>query len=214
MLSLNLELKGLRVILIGAGQVGMRKLGYALDSGATILVVEPMPGPALLELAQNGRISLFREFAPELLEGVTLAFVATPKEAAQGLLRELRGKVPLINMATGGGNFDLPAIVEDGPLRLTVSTCGAFPALTAKIAKDLRSQFKGFGDYIKVLARLRELVLKSALPEEETKEILFRLVESHELYELLAKGAHSEAMGLIQSTLLPRELFGDFDPFT
>ncbi|MDR2339618.1 MAG: bifunctional precorrin-2 dehydrogenase/sirohydrochlorin ferrochelatase [Deltaproteobacteria bacterium] len=204
-LAANLCLRGRKALLIGAGSVGSRKLAYLLGSGAAITVVEPYPEPWLDDLRDAGRIGLVPVFSEGLLEGDPLIFLATEPAPYQGLIREALGRGLWVNVAGSPelGNMTLPALAEDGPFRLAVSTGGASPALARRVAERLREGYRGYGDLCKVLMALRPHVLGSDLGPDGRRAVLARLAGSNALAASLGEGRLEDALGLIGQLLEP-----------
>jgi precorrin-2 dehydrogenase/sirohydrochlorin ferrochelatase len=207
-LTVNLDLTGSKALVLGCGKVGLRKLSRLLGTGAEITAVEPRPSPELLRLERAGAITLLESFSPELLEGARLVFAASGEGVPREVLEAARAGRILLNSADepGLGTFALPAVAEDGALTVSVSTGGAFPALSAVLAARLRESFRGWGGYVELLGSLRSRVLASPLPARERSGILRRLAEDPELPELVRSGRRPEAMRLAAGLLSPVDL--------
>ncbi|UQZ90087.1 hypothetical protein C4J81_13090 [Deltaproteobacteria bacterium Smac51] len=212
MLAVNLDLRNKTVLLVGGGAVGCRKLTKVIRYGAFVRVVEPDPNPYLRKLAKNKFISLHNQFEPELLDGVSLAFIATSdSELNLAAAQAARGRGIWVNMADNPreGDFFLPAVVNRGPFRLTVSTGGGGPALAAIIAERLREIFgPEYGRLASLLGILRPYVLASGLEEDERRAVFNRLAESEELLRLIGRQDTAAQAGLIK-TMLPPDIIND-----
>jgi siroheme synthase-like protein len=204
-LAANLDLRDREALLIGAGAVGRRKLRYLLGTGARLTVVEPRPAPWLMELSEAGELTLVGEFSLGLLEGMPLVFAALGGGLPEGLLAAVKERGLWLNVAGSPerGNFTLPALVDDPPFRLAVSTGGASPALAARVARTLREGFRGYGDLCRLLSRVRPLVLSSGLEEGGRRAIFLALAESEALSGALAGGRLEEAQDLLQGIMGP-----------
>ena len=76
---MNLEDKP--CLVVGGGQVALRKVEGLLEVGASIMVLSPQALPELQAMAQEGRIRLLeRPFHEELVVGHWLVFCATDDE--------------------------------------------------------------------------------------------------------------------------------------
>ncbi len=76
------DLKSLRVLIVGGGEVALRKLALLERAGASITVVAPKVLPDFEARAAAGKIELaLREFVPEDLNGARLVIVATSRRA-------------------------------------------------------------------------------------------------------------------------------------
>ncbi len=213
MLSVNLELKGKTVFLAGAGKVGRRKLMRLLKTGAAVRVLERAPDASLLELAEEGRLSLHAEFGPELLDGVCLVFIATnDRECNRAIALAARARGIWVNSAENpaDGDFHLPSEIGRGAFRLAVSTGGGSPALSAHAAENLRKIFgPEYGRLTALLAEIRPDVLARVADEGERRAIFKKLAESDELLNLLAGPPSPDITARLEKLLPPGLLTGD-----
>ncbi len=212
MLAINLDLRNKTVLLVGGGSVGRRKLVKIIQAGASVRVIEPRPADYLTELAENRQISLYGGFEPHLLEGVSLAFVATDDpEFNLRMARAARERGIWVNQAVNPGESDffLPAVVEHGDFRLAVSTGGHSPALAAVAAGRLRKNFgPEYGRLLSFLAALRPHVLASNLNGEARRALFRNLAESDPLLKLVAEGDGRALTNFIK-TILPPDLMDE-----
>lgn len=207
MFPISLRLAGRLVLVVGAGRVGGRKLKKLLSAGARIRLAEPEPAPEIIQLAAAGKIELTANFRPELLDGVSLVFTASSdRDLNRAVADAARHSGIWVNVADDPelSDFQLPAVVERDGFQLTVSTGGGSPALTARVAADLRKAYgPEYGRLAELLARLRPLVLNSGLPGPEREAIFKRLAASDELLEALARGDTQAARKLAGKLLAP-----------
>lgn len=214
MFPMTLRLCGRLVLLVGAGRVGRRKLDKILRQGANVWVVEPEPDEYVRELAESGRIELTANFTPERLTGVSLAFTASKDSLLnQAVAKEARKRGIWINMADDpdSSDFILPALVERGDFCLAVSTGGASPALTAKVAGRLRTLFgPEYEAVTRLLAEIRPLILNSGLPAEQRETIFKRLAESDKILAALTRGDETYARRLAAELMAPLEPGDEF----
>lgn len=212
MLAINLDLRDKTVLLLGGGAVGRRKLAHIMRAGALVRVIEPAPDNYLLELAENKQIFLYAQYWPSLLNGVSLAFIATSdSEMNRRAAGEARVRGIWVNLAENprDGDFFLPAVVGHGDFRLTVSTGGFSPALAAVAAERLRRDFgPEYGRLVALLAALRPLILASGLTGDERRAVFRQVAESEILLKALAAPGEAAALNLIKS-LLPPALIDD-----
>ena len=82
MYPLVLRLAGRRVVVVGGGAVGARRLTALLDAEAAVVVVDPAPGDAMEQLAARGAVDLVRRaYAPGDLDGAWLVHACTDDPA-------------------------------------------------------------------------------------------------------------------------------------
>lgn len=148
----HLDLRGRRVLVVGAGSVAARKLERLVPAGAAVTVVAPTAVPAIAERDdvrwhrrpyQQGEVADYR-----------LAFTCTGEsEVDAQVFADGEASGVWVNSADDIDHcsFILPAIARRGPLSVSVSTQGVSPAL----ASWLRVRFqRELDDGVTELARL------------------------------------------------------------
>ncbi|MCK9239618.1 bifunctional precorrin-2 dehydrogenase/sirohydrochlorin ferrochelatase [Desulfocurvus sp.] len=201
----------LRALVVGAGAVGLRKIGTLLDCGAAhVLALDTAPPSPELQglLARPGLEFARRPFAPGDLDGRTLAFACTgdPGVNAQvaGAARE-RGVPVNVADAPELGTFIVPATVESGALTVAFSTGGASPALARRIGEEMRGHFgPAYGLFLTLMERMRPQVLALGLGTPANTE-LFRALVACGLLEALGRADRDGAAALL-AELLPGPL--------
>jgi uroporphyrin-III C-methyltransferase/precorrin-2 dehydrogenase/sirohydrochlorin ferrochelatase len=155
------DLKGLRVLVVGGGEVALRKVSLLERTGAVITVVAPRIAPELSERAAAGTINLVsREFVPEDLDGARLVIVATSRRAVNRFIAKLSDARAIpVNVVDDGeaSRFIIPAIVDRDPVMVAVSTGGTSPVLARRLRERLEASLpKRLGDLAMWLLRLRK----------------------------------------------------------
>ena len=167
-----LDLRGRRCVVVGGGAVAARKAEGLLAAGAVVVVVAPGLGEKTRELGTAGRVQYVEaRFAPEHLDGATLAIAATDDatvnravgEAARtrGILLNQAGALPVgETTATAddseGGDFVTMATIRRGELLVALTTGGAGPALAARLRRDFEGRFGlEWAAYVALLREMR-----------------------------------------------------------
>ena len=204
---LLLNTRGLSCLLVGAGEVGCRKLGTLLDTEVVdILVIDPKPSPSFETLAKDPRVHLEqRTFVPNDVIDRALVFAATPDRTVNAfILQTCNAHGILCNSADAPekNGFIVPASVQRGRISVSLSTQGASPALT----RYLREQLEIFLDerytsLAELMARLRPMLVQ-ADDNTTSHTALFRQLVRSELGEALASKNHDSCVAILQ-TLLP-----------
>lgn len=89
-LPLALDVRGRRVLLVGAGQVAARKVGSLIEAGAQVEVVAPSLDSHLENLLAEGNLVAHRRpFAPEDLAGAWLVYALTDSPDLNARVAEL-----------------------------------------------------------------------------------------------------------------------------
>ncbi len=150
-----LKIGGKRCVVVGGGQVALRKVMALIEHRASVNVISPELCPELIELAEDGQIRVFRRhYQPDDLQQAFLAIAATNNSDINlQIATEARSKAVLVNVVDDAENSDfiLPSYVRRGDVAIAVSTAGRSPALARKIRTRLE---KDFGDEYASLAVL------------------------------------------------------------
>jgi precorrin-2 dehydrogenase/sirohydrochlorin ferrochelatase len=152
---LFLRIRGRRCVVVGGGEVALRKVGALLEHGASVEVISPEPSPELEKLAEGGGLKLLRRgYQAGDLEGAIIAIAATDdKDINRRVVEEAKERAVLVNVADDLENSDfiLPSYLRRGDMTIAVSSGGVSPALARKIRSRLE---KEFGDDYASLVRL------------------------------------------------------------
>jgi len=140
------SLEGRACLVVGAGQVGLRKIETLADCGAaSVLVVDKNPpdealGQLLARPGLRSRLCFVqRDFEEADLDGMFLAIASTSSPAVNQRISELcreRGVLCNIVDQPEACSFIVPALVRRGDLTLAISTGGQSPALAKRIRKE------------------------------------------------------------------------------
>lgn len=141
-----LKLHTLRLLLVGAGEVGYEKLSFILKSSpdAQITVVAPWISPEVQAIADhNESVRLIqRPFLSDDLRARDLVIAATDKQEVNAYVRtEARKRGILVNVADTPElcDFYLGAIVTRGNLKVAISTNGQSPTFAKRFRQMLEA---------------------------------------------------------------------------
>ena len=156
-----LALHGRKCVIVGAGDVGGRKIGGLLDSGAEVVVIGPQATSEVREHARDGRIAwIGREYAEGDLDGAFLAIAATDDRAVnKRVAEEAAERRVLLNVVDDPElcMFTAPSLLKRGDLTVAISTNGRSPAMARKVREDLEERFpKNYGDLVTAAAEARD----------------------------------------------------------
>jgi uroporphyrin-III C-methyltransferase/precorrin-2 dehydrogenase/sirohydrochlorin ferrochelatase len=125
------DVLGARVLVIGAGAVGTRKIEALLAGGARVTAVATSFSPAVLERASRGELAVVRgTFHPDQMEKAELVFAATPdRELNRRVSAEARKRRIPVNVADSPEEctFLLPSVVRGEGFTAAISTGGKNP---------------------------------------------------------------------------------------
>lgn len=209
---LLLDLANMHCLVVGAGEVGLRKIQGLLDCGpAQVTAVDPAPLRAELGelLARHSNFTYEqRPFAPTDMNGMHLIFACTPRRDvnhAIGAECARRGLLCNLTDDPEHGNFVLPASIARGDLTISVSTNGASPALSRIIRQDLEQRFgPEYAPFTRLLRQIRAALLAQGWPSAANR-IIFRDLAASALPELIKTNKPEQCQTLLTS-LLPDPL--------
>lgn len=201
-------LKGRKCVVVGGGEVALRKVEILLEQGAAIRVISPDLCPSLWNLAANGEIDLIRRrYRIGDLQGAFLAFAATDDASVnQEMVKEAREKAVLVNVADQPENCDfiVPSYFRRGDVMVAISTGGKSPALARKIRTRLE---KIFGHEYAALA----IIISQVRLEMKQRGIKItgnaweEALDLDLLIELLRKGENEKAKTSLIDRLISKQ---------
>ena len=188
---INLNIENKNCVVIGGGQVALRKICGLLEAGALVKVIAPEICAEVEELFLRGEISLVREkFSAEMLGDEIILIAATDNPEVNRQAAEIaRSKKILVNVVNeAGGNFNVPSRIRRGEFLLTISTGANSPAFSKFVREMLESELdENFGAGLKIISRYRREV-KRLLPNYKTRKIFWQKILTREFWQLLKSG--------------------------
>lgn len=198
-------------LVVGAGEVGRRKIGSLAACGARrVLVLDIRPPDSELEevLAHPAVSFEQRPFDESDLEGRFLVIASTSNEDLNWRIsRACRERNILCNIVDQPEkcSFIVPALYTQGDLTVAISTGGGSPALARKIRQDMEDYLGSqYGAVLTLMSRLRPMVLALGLGSPANGAIFKGLVHSGLLDAL--KRADRDAAGRELAQFLPEAL--------
>jgi uroporphyrin-III C-methyltransferase/precorrin-2 dehydrogenase/sirohydrochlorin ferrochelatase len=181
------DLRLQKVLIVGGGEVALRKAVLLERAGAAITLVAPRIVPELERRATAGALTVVRrEFVPEDLAGVRLAIVATGRRASNrwiASLCEVRAIPVNVVDDREASRVIVPAIVDRDPVLIAISSAGASPVL----ARRWRERLEAF-----VPARIGELALWLRGLRAASRRRLRGTAERRRYFETLVDGPAAE----------------------
>lgn len=207
-----LDIKDRLCLVVGGGNVGTRKAFGLARSGARVRVVS-VEFTQKLRAAQGRDLLLqARPYSPSDLDGIYMVFAATDNQELNRQIREdARLANILCNCSDGQdkGDFILPSVMSQGDLVCAVSTCGASPALSKKVRRDLELIFgPEYKTLLTIMANVRQKMLAAGHDPAGHKKILTELV-GRDLIPMISAGDFAGIDAIFQELLGPEFLFSD-----
>ena len=208
------DLTAQKVLIVGGGEVALRKLALLTRSGAKVTVVAPKMLPEFSEQAAAGKITaVSREFVPDDLDGARLVIVATARRAVNrwiAALSEARGIPVNVVDDREASRFIVPALIDRDPVLVAISTGGASPVLARRLRERLEALIpKRFGELALWLQALRRAARWRLRDTDVRRRYFEHIVDGAAARRFVAgdtHGAESLAQQLLARTsTLPRE---------
>ena len=156
--SIELNLEGRNVLVVGGGRIALRKVKTLLPTGARITVVAPQFDPEFKSLdpstspcgsAQKDSLTsvtlIKRAYEPLDLRCVFMVFICTDQPTVNAQVsNDARARRILVNNACDylDGDFIVPARMDFGEnIAVTVSTQGRAPSLAKKLKQKIQAEW-------------------------------------------------------------------------
>lgn len=204
---LYLDLASARCLIVGAGEVGLRKARTLLEAQPQeLLVLDVAPFGVAWQPLQEAYPCLRLEIRPYTaadLDNRALVFACTGNRVVNtALAAECARQRVFCNCADAPleGTCLVPATARMGPLVAALSTGGGSPAWARMLRQELEAWLVPRAPMTQLLARLRPHVL--ALGEDTGRNTaLFRTLARSPLRQALAEGDATRCQELLRSTL-------------
>ncbi|MED5610936.1 siroheme synthase CysG [Pseudomonas sp. JH-2] len=198
-------LRGRRALLVGGGEVALRKARLLDSAGAVLRVVAPQVHSELRELVEQGAGELLeRRYAEGDLADCVLAIAATDDEPLNAQVsRDAHARGVPVNVVDAPAlcSVIFPAIVDRSPLLVAVSSGGDAPVLARLLRARLETWIPAtYGQLAGLASRFREAV-KRRLPDLQQRRQFWEEVFQGPVAERMLAGQPAEAERLLADKL-------------
>ena len=199
------RLDGRTVLLVGGGQVALRKARLLSQAGALLRVVTRHTDDELASLVQGSGGSLQgRAYQSQDVSGCALVVAATDDADLNAQVsQDAQAQGIPVNVVDAPqlSTVIFPAIVDRSPLLIAISSGGAAPVL----ARLLRSRIEtlipaGFGRLAALAGRFRDAV-KARLGDPQQRRLFWEQVLQGSIAERVLAGDETQAQRLLQQRL-------------
>ena len=199
------NLKNAPVLVIGGGEVALRKARLLADAGAVTRVVtrEALDEVSALVARQGGELHL-RDYREEDLEGVRLVVAATDDEPLNAMVsRQAKARGIPVNVVDAPElcSVIFPAIVDRSPLMVAVSSGGDAPVLARLIRARIETWIPAAYGQLAGLAKNFRSRVKAALPDVQQRRVFWEEAFQGQIAESLFAGKPAEAERLLEEKL-------------
>lgn len=197
------NLRGSQVLIVGGGEIALRKSRLIADAGALLRVVAPAIDVQLLELVQaSGGVAITRGYQESDLDGCQLVIAATDEQALNATVSaDARRRCVPVNVVDAPAlcSVIFPAIVDRSPLVVAVSSGGDAPVLARLIRAKLETWIpSAYGELAGLAARFRQQV-KNLYPDVQQRRAFWEEVFQGPIADRQLAGQGAEAQRLLQA---------------
>ena len=168
-LPLFIEMEGKKVLVVGGGEVALRRAKTVLEAGAEVTLIAPQREPGWEELSVQWRKEKYED---QPVEGYDLVIIATDNSAVNETLnRRCKEKNIPVNDATRGreGTVIFPGVVRSGGFTAAVTSEGKTPFLTRKVKGAIAALLSEYNeDLLRLLSETRSYIIENYPREKET----------------------------------------------
>lgn len=195
------KLQGRDVLLVGGGEMALRKARVVLDAGAVLRVIAPCISAELQNLvtAQQGQC-LLREYQNTDMQGSSLVLATTDQpELNAAIASQAQGQgIPVYSVgAPELSSIVFPAIVDRSPLIIAVSTAGHAPVLARLVRAKIETLLPAsYGRLAGLAAKFRDQV-KALLPNVQPRRVFWEDVFQGKIAEHVFAGLEQQAEQLL-----------------
>ncbi|AMA46131.1 siroheme synthase CysG [Pseudomonas alabamensis] len=197
------KLHGAQVLVVGGGEIALRKARLLADAGAALRVVAPEVDGQLAAMAREGGGEVqVRGYQASDLDGCRLVIAATDDPALNAQVSadaQLRSLPVNVVDAPALCTVIFPAIVDRSPLVVAVSSGGDAPVLARLIRARLEAWIPAaYGELAGLAARFRHKV-KTLYPNVNQRRGFWETVFQGPIAERQLAGQGAEAERLLQA---------------
>jgi len=195
----NLILRGRRCLVVGGGEVALRKVEGLLAAEAVVHVIASVVSPAVKALPVTVEE---RDYQPGDVQGYWLVVSATDDPAAnRAVFDDGEAAGVWVNSADDPANCSvtLPAVSRRGPVVVAVSTGGHSPALSAWLRRRMDEELgPEYEVLVKLLSDAREAVRAAG---RSTEDLDWQNALDSGMLELIKAGQVEQARERLQACL-------------
>lgn len=197
----DLNLRGKLVIVVGAGQEGLKKVNSLLTQDCQILVISDSANTQITNYAKNGKIEFkktrldnadfLEEYDPILVMAAT-----DDRELNRKIVQKAKKKRAYAYAADDPdfSDFAHPSVINiEDTVQIAISTGGRSPAMARKIKLKAEKIFNDIIDkediYQIKLQKIARDMAKEKIPTTiERKKFLYSVLNSNKIKQLLKEG--------------------------
>uniref|UniRef100_UPI0033416D7A siroheme synthase CysG n=1 Tax=Castellaniella defragrans TaxID=75697 RepID=UPI0033416D7A len=199
------DLKGRKVLVVGAGLVAERKISLLLAAGAQVVVGARAAHPRVRARAQAGEIALcLGEFEPAWLDDAWLAVAATDDRVLNRRVAEAASARRLFCNVVDDpelSSAQVPAIVDRSPVTIAISSGGSAPVIARRMRERIESLFDHSLAALAALAWRKRPAIRAARPDLRARRAFYDWLLDGPVLGALRRSQADEAERLLDAAL-------------
>ena len=208
------KLENRSCLVVGGGDVALRKVRLLLKAGADITVCAPQLHSSLLEKAERKQLKIVQKnFSIELMKDKWLVIAATNQKAVNQEVADSANALQLlVNVVDDPAlsSFIMPSIVDRSPIIVAISSAGKAPVLARLIRERLETLLPmHLGRLAKISGKFRHRVKEVIKNVSLRRRYWEKLFADGLLGSLLEKGQTDKAIQLMEKSLTADLTCGD-----
>ena len=201
-------------LVVGGGNIALRKVHLLLKAGADVTVCAPQLHSSLLEKAQDKQLKIIQQnFSSEHLKDKWLVIAATNQKIVNQQVADTAGALQLlVNIVDDPdlSTFIMPSIVDRSPIIVAISSAGKAPVLARLIRERLETLLPmHLGRLAKISGEFRHRVKKVIKNVSLRRRYWEKLFADGLLGSFLEKGQTDKAIKLMEDNLTADITCGD-----
>ena len=199
------KLEGRKVLIVGGGEVGLRKADLLSRAGACITILAPDISHEIRELLSDNKHELIeKNYHKSYMSGARVIIAATDDET---LNHEIHADATELNIPVNVVDtpplcdFIFPAIIDRNPIVIGISSNGKAPVLARLLRARLETLIpQGYGKLAKLAGDFRSEV-KSKIPTLTGRRQFWERAFEGQVSQLMFAGNETEAAAQLQADL-------------
>lgn len=201
-------------LVVGGGDVALRKVHLLLKAGADVTVCAPQLHDRLVEKATTQQLKIVKQiFSSEILSGKWLVIAATNDRTVNQQVVDAANKLQLlVNVVDDPeqSSFIMPSIVDRSPIVVAISSGGKAPVLARLIRERLETLLPmHLGRLATISGEFRQRVKEVIKDTPLRRRYWEKLFADGQLGRLLERGQKEQALELMENSLTAELSVGD-----
>lgn len=208
------KLENRQCLVVGGGDVALRKVHLLLKAGADVTVCAPQFHAQLLEKAQASQLKIIEQhFTTDILIGKWLVIAATNQRVVNKQVADAANELQLlVNVVDDpdSSSFIMPSIVDRSPIIVAISSGGCAPVLARLLRERLETLLPmHLGRLAAISGEFRHRVKRVIKNASLRRRYWEKMFANGRLGTLLEKGQTDNAIKLMESSLTDEIVAGE-----